>query len=311
MSDNSNEDMEDMEDMISDSDIEMAFNNSEENESRKRKMSREFVYQVLSIEEIVKQMQECIEQIRNVIDLPSATIRTLLKHFRWDTQKLLEQLFDSNRDQLFNDIGIIVIKDSAKKSKKRRLRSGTKEEALCLICFLSVKLFEMFGLDCGHHYCKDCWKQYLTTKIMSEGNVTAIKCAQTDCNVVVDDDQIMELITDPKVRAKYQRLTTDSYVESNRLLRWCPKPDCMHAFSVRSSEAHPVTCVCGTEICFACGEANHEPIGCDLLREWNKKSAGNNTERIDGKTANWIITNTKECPKCRSSIEKNGGCNHM
>ncbi|CAG2176675.1 unnamed protein product [Oppiella nova] len=32
---------------------------------------------------------------------------------------------------------------------------------------------------------------------------------------------------------------------------------------------------------------------------------------IDGKTANWIITNTKECPKCLTTIEKNGGCNHM
>ena len=307
MSDNS----EESEDVISDSDIEMAFIQSDENESRKRRISREFVYQVLSIEQIEKQMQESIEQIRNVIDLPSATIRTLLKHFRWDTQKLLEQLFDSNRDQLFNEIGIVVVTDSTNKNKRRRLRSARKEEAFCLICYLSVRLCEMFGLDCGHHYCKGCWNQYLTNKIISEGSVIAIKCAQTECNVVVDDDQIMELISDPLVRAKYQRLTTDSYVESNRLLRWCPRPDCMHAFSVQSSEAHPVTCICGTEVCFGCGEPNHEPIGCDLLREWNKKSAGNNTERIDGKTANWIVTNTKECPKCRTSIEKNGGCNHM
>lgn len=28
-------------------------------------------------------------------------------------------------------------------------------------------------------------------------------------------------------------------------------------------------------------------------------------------TSNWISANTKECPKCHSTIEKNGGCNHM
>ncbi|KAJ8454835.1 hypothetical protein ONZ51_g12797 [Trametes cubensis] len=31
----------------------------------------------------------------------------------------------------------------------------------------------------------------------------------------------------------------------------------------------------------------------------------------DSETANWIKSNTKECSKCQSTIEKNGGCNHM
>lgn len=31
----------------------------------------------------------------------------------------------------------------------------------------------------------------------------------------------------------------------------------------------------------------------------------------DSETANWISAHTKDCPKCQSAIEKNGGCNHM
>jgi len=38
---------------------------------------------------------------------------------------------------------------------------------------------------------------------------------------------------------------------------------------------------------------------------WLKKCAD------DSETANWICANTKECPKCQATIEKNGGCNHM
>ena len=28
-------------------------------------------------------------------------------------------------------------------------------------------------------------------------------------------------------------------------------------------------------------------------------------------TSNWIAANTRECPKCHVTIEKDGGCNHM
>ncbi|TPX75898.1 hypothetical protein CcCBS67573_g02826 [Chytriomyces confervae] len=42
-----------------------------------------------------------------------------------------------------------------------------------------------------------------------------------------------------------------------------------------------------------------------LVKLWLKKCAD------DSETANWISANTKECEKCQSTIEKNGGCNHM
>lgn len=54
-----------------------------------------------------------------------------------------------------------------------------------------------------------------------------------------------------------------------------------------------------------CSEDWHEPIKCDLLKKWKKKCDD------DSETSNWIAANTKECPKCRITIEKDGGCNHM
>lgn len=55
--------------------------------------------------------------------------------------------------------------------------------------------------------------------------------------------------------------------------------------------------------CFGCGLPDHQPCICPVVKFWLKKCAD------DSETANWISANTKECPKCHSTIEKNGGCN--
>ena len=66
-----------------------------------------------------------------------------------------------------------------------------------------------------------------------------------------------------------------------------------------------VDCTCGHHFCFGCSLTDHQPTPCGLVKKWVKKCED------DSETANWISANTKECPKCMSTIEKNGGCNHM
>lgn len=76
-------------------------------------------------------------------------------------------------------------------------------------------------------------------------------------------------------------------------------------FQVSYVDARPVHCRCNHVFCFACGENWHDPVKCSLLRRWIKKCDD------DSETSNWIAANTKECPKCNATIEKDGGCNHM
>ncbi|KAJ7162284.1 RING-5 domain-containing protein [Mycena filopes] len=60
------------------------------------------------------------------------------------------------------------------------------------------------------------------------------------------------------------------------------------------------------KFCFGCPiDSDHRPVVCGVASLWLKKC------RDDSETANWIKSNTKECAKCMSTIEKNGGCNHM
>ena len=71
----------------------------------------------------------------------------------------------------------------------------------------------MTGLECGHRFCKTCWIEYLTTKIMEEGLCQSIACAAHGCDILVDDVTVMRLLTDSRVKLKYQQLITNSFVE--------------------------------------------------------------------------------------------------
>lgn len=266
--------------------------------------TEEFPYQVLPTEQIVVHMVDCIREVNQIVEIPATTTRILLNHFKWDKEKLMEKFYDSDQDKLFKEAHVV----SPYKKPKKRLQQPEDEANMrvyCEICCCKVPLAIMNGLECGHQFCSECWTGYLTTKIMDEGMGQTISCAAHGCDILVDDATVMKLVLDPKVKRKYQHLITNSFVEWNRLLRWCPRPDCGHAIKVQYSDAKPVTCSCGYIFCFLCGEAWHDPVKCSWLSKWIKKCDD------DSETSNWIAANTKECPKCNATIEKDGGCNHM
>lgn len=177
----------------------------------------------------------------------------------------------------------------------------------CSICARAVSPECLAGVGCDHVFCTSCWVEYLRLKILQEGSSNSISCPAYRCDIYVDDEFVMRMIgsRDELVRRKYQHLITNSFVACNRLLRWCSKPDCGNAIRVRHVDRRPVRCTCGQIMCFQCGNAWHDPVKCEYLRRWIKKCDD------DSETSNWIAANTKECPKCHVTIEKDGGCNHM
>ncbi|CAO1442270.1 unnamed protein product [Diamesa serratosioi] len=264
--------------------------------------SEEYPFEVLTTEEIVQHMLNCIAEVNNVVEIPQTTTRILLNHFRWDKEKLMERYYDGDQEALFKAAHVInpYMKP---KTQPKTFRASMMED--CEICFLKYQYVSMTGLECGHRFCKQCWVEYLTTKIMEEGLCKSIACAAHGCDILVDDVTVMRLLTEPRVRTKYQQLITNSFVECNRLLRWCPSADCNYAVKVQYVDARAVECKCGHIFCFECSEQWHDPVLCRYLRKWIKKCDD------DSETSNWIAANTKECPKCNVTIEKDGGCNHM
>ncbi|XP_067120275.1 E3 ubiquitin-protein ligase arih1-like [Centruroides vittatus] len=269
----------------------------------KMDIEEEFVYEVLTTEQIVQHMIDCIREVNTVVQIPPTITRILLNHFKWDKEKLYERYYDGDQDRLFSEARIINPCNSSNSTQKRIIMASGLES--CEICFREVPRSMMEGLACGHRFCVECWEEYLRTKIMEEGMGQTISCAAHECNILVDDETVMKLISDTKVKLKYQHLITNSFVECNRLLQWCPQPECNNTIKVQYVDAQPVTCTCGHTFCFSCGENWHDPVRCHLLKKWQKKCDD------DSETSNWIAANTKECPKCNVTIEKDGGCNHM
>jgi ariadne-1 len=233
----------------------------------------------------------------------------------------MERFYDPNhQDELFRQAHIInpfnkppQLSSSSHRSTRRQISSSTSPspsitttvnplksltEQTCVICYLTKPINAMTGLECGHIFCKNCWQSYLTYKIMYEGIGQTISCP-SKCDILVDDKTVLKLIESPEVRSKYQHLITNSFVECNRSMRWCPGTNCTNAIKASYCDVAMVTCTgCKTSFCFQCGQSWHEPIKCKWLKKWHKKC------HDDSETSNWIAANTKECPKCHATIGK-------
>jgi ariadne-1 len=189
------------------------------------------------------------------------------------------------------------------------------EPFICPICFDDSQT-STFSLSCDHPFCTSCWNAYITSKIRDEGEIT-IQCMAEKCSLVAPDLFVqMVLKGDTDTWARFQELVVRDFVASNPNLKYCPYPSCTHTVSCPSAASKSSltsvvpTVGCGAssnhKFCFGCPiDGDHRPVICGVAKMWLKKC------RDDSETANWIKSNTKECSKCQSTIEKNGGCNHM
>lgn len=279
----------------------------------------------------------------------SSPIRALLTHYKWDFQRLIGEYFESDRDTFFgqaqlpNPFNVLPVSQPTHDSNDCKIcfseETPDVRAWICIHFFLIsivyhilflLNLQNLYSLECGHKYCKMCWNQYLSVKIADDGVNDTIFCPEQKCGILVDDEDVIQLVTSPEVLLKYQRSMSNSFVQvkepidayfimivilekfiyqlifysqHNQAMRWCPSAGCSYAAKKKQISKSPCTCKCGHEFCFDCMEYWHVPISCSRLKQWKNND--------DGETFQWIAQNAKLCPGCQAIIEKNGGCNHM
>lgn len=269
-----------------------------------KKKLYEVDYKVYTEDQIRAMQQQQFEEVSSILGLPTDQCATLLRQYKWQKEKLIEQFMD-HPDEVTKSAGILS--GETVQPKLEYVKGFT-----CDVCFEDGPKLKTFALMCGHRFCADCYGQYLTQKITEEGESVRIECMAEECNVTVNAKAV-SLLCSPKTHVRYLELLDRTFVEDKGNLRWCPAPNCTYAIDcpVRHSQltqiVPTVACNCHHLFCFGCGLGDHLPCPCSLVKRWLKKCED------DSETANWISAHTKECPnnKCISTIEKNGGCNHM
>lgn len=265
-------------------------------------LAHDVAFKVFEPKDIQRQQDEMIDEVNMILSMRKEDAAILLRHFRWNKERLLEDYMDKP-DAVLEAAGL-------NSTSENLPRLETISGFMCDICCEDDVGLESFAMKCGHRYCVDCYRQYLQQKIREEGEAARIQCPSDGCGRILDSHSLDLLVTSD-LADRYRTLLNRTYVEDKDIFKWCPAPDCPNAVECRVKKSQlmrivpTVECRCGYRFCFGCPQTDHQPAPCELVKRWLKKCAD------DSETANWISAHTKECPKCQSTIEKNGGCNHM
>ena len=272
-------------------------------------------FKTVSGAQLVDVISHIIDEVNVIANLPYTVTRMLLAHFNWDEETFLDRYYACADDpvglkKLFTDAHIAITGSMGTGKLPSTNMTIQSDEMTCAICFDSFTSESSASLDCGHSFCKSCWVLYLTEKILDQGEAHYISCPDPDCHVYVDDRKVLSLIEDKRTRSKYIKLIINQFVIKNKRLRWCPTVDCASAIELAeiapsSSSCLTVKCSnCNREFCFCCLEDPHEPVTCANLSKWKAKIE----DKDHVESMNYINGNTKDCPKCKVAIEKDGGC---
>lgn len=255
--------------------------------------------QMLPADQVVPEMKQKLADATEILGIPESAAVVLMRNFNWQRDVLLEAFF-KDPDRLLKKHGVYH-----RVNPKPALKSPH-----CAICYDDVE--EKMAMPCGHAFCMDCWHDFCANAIQEEGPAcVCTTCPDAACNEIVTEEEVSKAAPDHLQKFKTYQLR--NFVESNTLTRWCPGAGCervatAHSAAAMEQDDNVAHCDyegCQCSFCMKCGEEPHSPTDCKELGLWNEKC------RNESETANWILANTKSCPKCLSRIEKNHGCNHM
>eukprot|EP00210_Caulerpa_lentillifera_P003053 g2915.t1 len=284
-------------------------------------------WEIITPTNIRTHQEELMTEVAELLACPRVSARVLLIGYRWNKERIMskhrtQSLFlcylvgdfvEKGKNHVFHRVGCSLPDSST---------GATSDFVDCECCLMTVDASLCTVMSCGHCFCNDCWMSHFSVQI-NDGNSCQLRCMAFRCNYICDENKVnpspsipvhdsvalkvLEMLNGyPKAQARYQRSLEESYINDNMNVKWCPSvPHCGNAIKVNGNECCEPLCNCGMKFCFTCLSNAHSPCTCDMWTAWEKK------RKDESETLKWITANTKPCPKCGNSVEKNGGCNLM
>lgn len=265
----------------------------------------------------------------SLLSVDLTTSFKLLRLFRWCVSDSVEQWFQ-REGKIRETLGLALCgaNPGAAEPDSAAVSDVGNGDVKCGICLELVPSSSMIASrSCGsrHPFCRACYHQYVKSAIKEGPGCLALCCPMPDCKSVLPVEMIRELCAEDGdasesgdgevMQRRYDRFFSESFVNDNKAIKWCPAPNCGYCVAVpptstigssdNDAEANLVRCRCGHSWCWQCEMEAHSPVDCNTVQKWIEKNS-NESENL-----NWIIAHSKPCPKCLRRIEKNQGCMHM
>ena len=289
-----------------------------------------------------------LTEVTEALGVSSAAAAPLLRNYKWSHQALLQNYF-SNPRRVLERAGVLhrcrhLLEESTATTPTSSaavvtVKSSTKECSICMEPLpnnnnnnnsnnivsrnSNSSNKNSLSMACGHDFCLDCWEDYLTNCIQEAGSTCVIAtCPQAGCPEVITELEVQRAAA--HLMPKFKHFQLQSFVESNPQFRWCPGKDCDWVAQATSTvvstlvDCKSVSSIalttpiqaecrsCESSFCFGCYEEEpHPPVACSILQLWKEKNQN------ESETTNWVLVNTKSCPKCAARINKDGGCMYV
>ena len=292
--------------LIGDSDYESDYSltkDSKVSQNSHNSQDLQFRYKSLSRDELFADVMERVRFVGSITQLSLDSMIILLRLYGWNEEKLLEDYTENPRDIL--EKGGLVVPENGKRGIQ------LEKDYMCPICCDTYDKVSVFMMECGHVACINCYRSYLTSTLKKPRAPTCMSC-----NISITSSDIDQIFGNSDFSKKHICLSFETFINKHsKNYKWCPYTGCGNIiYSNNESTLNEMLkrhmipeVICNNKhaFCFYCSAEVHSPCDCKIAQYWIEKV------RDESTNLNWILNNTKPCPFCGTSIEKNGGCNHM
>lgn len=161
---------------------------SQDKDIKPTKQAYEVDFKVFDPIQIQAQQDNQISEVSNILGQPVEAAAILLRHSRWNKERLIDQYMEKTEEVLENaGLG----QDAATNPPRIQKIKGF----VCDICCDDSPNLDTFAMKCEHRFCVDCYKQYLSNKIQDEGEAARIRCPGEGCTRIVDSKSLDLLVS--------------------------------------------------------------------------------------------------------------------